>query len=471
MSLEPLCYVIISSGTAPLLPVIESVVRKVGMIPIMRQPVAPGSTPRAFFDQQILCSHLIADITGADPNLFYEIGVRNGLRPGTSLLLRDSRTEPSCDTSFSPAITFDPEQTDDFEEQFSERLKHLLDANRSPDGCALFRLVEDVGPGEIQRLKTDVFRDAIDDGNVIKARLKNARDYRLPDEVTPPSERDPSESERWRDREQKQRQTEMLRALEDALEPEEKTAGLIVDLFLSYRAIENYDAMIDLYERMPIPLRQTRMIREQLGFALNRRGDRDRALEVLEGVARQFGPSSETHSLIGRVYKDLWTAACAEDHGVDASVFLDKAIENYLIGFASDWRDAFPGINAVTLLEIRGDPASLAQKDDLIPVVRFAVRQRLGEDTVDYWDHATLLQLAVLADDEEAARGHLRDALALVREAWEPKSTADNFGLIRRARAARGRVAPWLDDVIRELEMTRPDARANGRSRARSEFP
>ena len=44
-----------------------------------------------------------------------------------------------------------------------------------------------------------------------------------------------------------------------------------------------------------------------------------------------------------------------------------------LEGFMADQRDAYPGINAVTLLDIKGDEAALAQKDRLLPVVKFAV--------------------------------------------------------------------------------------------------
>ena len=94
-------------------------------------------------------------------------------------------------------------------------------------------------------------------------------------------------------------------------------------------------------------------------------------------------------------------------------------------------------------------PEARAQRDELLPIVRFAVTQRLDEATADYWDHATLLELAVLASDKEAAREFLGKALIAVRENWEPKTTARNLGLIRDA---RGDGQPWLDDIIAELE-------------------
>ncbi|NJR40519.1 MAG: DUF4071 domain-containing protein, partial [Leptolyngbyaceae cyanobacterium CSU_1_4] len=87
--------------------------------------------------------------------------------------------------------------------------------------------------------------------------------------------------------------------------------------------------------------------------------------------------------------------------------------------------------NAVTLLEIKGDQRSQAKRDELVPVVLFAVRQRLKGKEPDYWDHATMLELAVLGRDREGADEHLENALAAVREIWEPETTARNLKLIR----------------------------------------
>jgi len=73
-------------------------------------------------------------------------------------------------------------------------------------------------------------------------------------------------------------------------------------------------------------------------------------------------------------------------------------------------------INAVTLLDIRGDERSLKRKAEILPVVRFAVTQRLKSSKPDYWDYATLLELAVLEGDQQMSKQYLRDALAKMRE-------------------------------------------------------
>jgi tetratricopeptide (TPR) repeat protein len=224
--------------------------------------------------------------------------------------------------------------------------------------------------------------------------------------------------------------------------------------------VNAHDKMIETYDRMPEVLRRAVMVREQLAFALNRRAgkdkarraDRERAIKLLEDVLEERGPNAETCGLLGRIYKDQWDEARKEGDAVRARGLLKKAIHAYVRGFEADWRDAYPGINAVTLLDIEGSSASLARRDQLLPVVRFAVEQKLQGGEPDYWDHATLLELAVLASDRERASEHVADALAAVREAWEPETTARNLRLIRDARAARHEDVGWIDEVIAALE-------------------
>jgi hypothetical protein len=200
-------------------------------------------------------------------------------------------------------------------------------------------------------------------------------------------------------------------------------------------------------------------VREQLGFAYNRRAgktknpaDRAEALSILQGVEEQQGPSSETCGLIGRIYKDKWEDALAADDEIEAEWNLEEAIESYRRGFLADQRDAYPGINLVTLLELSGVEESLDEKDRMLPVVRFAVERRLEASEPDYWDHATMLELAVLDDDEQVAKQHHRRAVGAIRETWEAGTTARNLRLIAQARAERGVEQPWLDKIVADLE-------------------
>jgi hypothetical protein len=110
--------------------------------------------------------------------------------------------------------------------------------------------------------------------------------------------------------------------------------------------------MVRLVGEMSKPLAATVMVQEQLGFALNRLGDGERAEAILLELIRRRGPSSETYGILGRVYKDRWEAAFNTNQPALARGMIGKAISAYLAGFEADWRDGYPGINAITLMEL-----------------------------------------------------------------------------------------------------------------------
>jgi hypothetical protein len=88
----------------------------------------------------------------------------------------------------------------------------------------------------------------------------------------------------------------------------------------------------------------------------------------------------------------------------------------------------------------------------LLPVVRYAVERKIASGKPDYWDHATMLELAVLAKDEGGAFDALGKAAAAIREPWEPETTARNLRLIRKAREARNEALPWAAEIEAELD-------------------
>lgn len=135
-------------------------------------------------------------------------------------------------------------------------------------------------------------------------------------------------------------------------------------------------------------------------------------------------------------------------------------MEAYLKGFESDWRDAYPGVNAVTLMELK-EPAD-PRRREILPVVQYAVEQRIKSGAADYWDYATLLELAVLSRDEAKGAWALGHSLARVRESWEPETTARNLRLIREARQRREAESPaWAEKA--EAELLKAAARGTAR--------
>ena len=77
--------------------------------------------------------------------------------------------------------------------------------------------------------------------------------------------------------------------------------------------------------------------------------------------------------------------------------------------------------------------------------------RKIATGQPDYWDYATLLELAVLAKNQQRAEDAASNALAAIRETWEPETTASNLRMIRETRERRGDSLPWAKDVENEL--------------------
>ena len=117
----------------------------------------------------------------------------------------------------------------------------------------LFQLLEGYQAAPIDRLKTDVFRTHVAYAEVLKKKLADARAGGV----------------------------EALDAVRDGLgDIDAVEAGVAVDLLLSYRALSDWERIVDLCGRLDRALQRTVLVREQWAMALNRLG-RDREAEAI----------------------------------------------------------------------------------------------------------------------------------------------------------------------------------------------
>jgi tetratricopeptide (TPR) repeat protein len=406
--------------------VIAPAIADAGMQPLRAdEELTGGIIHKPMFERLVLCEFAVADLTTANANVFYELGVRHAARPWSTVPVFAGTARLPFDVAMLRAFPYhlDAEgRPDRVEETRAGLAKLLRQAREAPaSDSPVHQLLEDYP--DVDHTKTDVFRDRVRIAEEWKQRLARAR----------------------------REGRDAVHAVEEALGTlADHDAGVLVDLLLSYRAVKAWSDMAALVEHLPPPVAETVLVQEQYGFALNRAERRDEAEAVLRRLIERKGPSSETYGLLGRVYKDRWEEALERGEERLAEGLLEQAIDAYRRGFEADWRDAYPGINAVTLMEVAEPPDP--RRASLVPVVQYAAERRVAAGRPDYWDHATLLEAAVLARDEVAARTALGRALAAVRETWEPETTARNLRLIHRARERRGEQPPWAGEMEEELE-------------------
>ncbi|MCB9831591.1 MAG: DUF4071 domain-containing protein [Planctomycetes bacterium] len=437
--MKPLCFVLMPFGRKPgsgggtidfdavyhklIVPAVE----RAGLEALRADEERTGGIiHKPMFERLLLCDFAIADLTSANANVYYELGLRHASRPRSTVLIFAEGERLPFDLGPMRGLPYRLGKNGRpvaLERTIEALARQLEEGRKAAVDSPLFQLLDGHQPGTISHEKTDVFRDLVAYSKERKQELERARASGDPDE---------------------------LREIESTLgRLEDCETGVLVDLFLSYRGQKCFADMIRLHGLMPEPLKRTVMIREQLALALNRAGHDREAESVLKELIAEAGPSSETYGLLGRIHKDRYDAARKAGRTAAAGAHLEAAIEAYLLGFESDWRDAYPGINACSLMELREPPDP--RRAQLLPVVRYAVERRIAAGEPDYWDQATLLELAVLAGDEDAAQAALGRALAALREPFEAETTARNLRLIRETRNARGGAEAWIEPIENEL--------------------
>ncbi|AFU68306.1 hypothetical protein P700755_001378 [Psychroflexus torquis ATCC 700755] len=436
--MKPYCFILMPFGTKTdeggktvefdeiYKKIINPAVVNAGLTPIRAdEEIVGGIIHKPMFERLMLCDYAIADLTTANANVFYELGVRHGIRPHSTILTFAEGMRLPFDVAPLRGLPYKIDENGlplDIDDAIANITKRLDDCRTPIDDSPVYQLISDMPRMEIASLKTDTFRDSIEYSNLYKEKLESARKI------------------------DKKAISSIEAELGSIIDVD---PAIIIDLFLSYRSVEDWTSMINLANKMTPILAQVVLVQEQIGFAYNRLGNHEKAESILSEVIKKYGISSETNGILGRVYKDLWKKHEEKGENVRARGFLKKSIKCYLEGFQSDWRDAYPGINAVTLMEMT-EPLDKRQSK-LLPVVLYSVERRISTKHSDYWDHATLLELNILSNDSENAINSLENAVTFIREKWEPKTTANNIKLIIEVRQKRGYKTKWIEDIYNEL--------------------
>ena len=68
--------------------IIQPAIEKAGLEPLRAdEEVTGGLIHKPMFERLILCKFAVADLTTANANVFYELGVRHAARPGSTVLV------------------------------------------------------------------------------------------------------------------------------------------------------------------------------------------------------------------------------------------------------------------------------------------------------------------------------------------------------------------------------------------------
>ncbi len=395
------------------------------------------------YERLLLAEIAIVDVTLSNPNVFYELGIRHAARPRSTIILAANEGPLPFDIAMIRAVPYKLQEgklgdadAKEMVEALARRLGDTLRDVEAQSDSPLFEMIPNLKEQTLPHEITDTFRDRARAFDAIRQQIDAAR----------------------RTKDAAQAAAKLEEIAKSLGELTQANAELFLDVFLAYRDIKEYDAMIAFAENAP-PwlLSSVQMLSEQHAFALNRRfetkkdpADRKRAEEILTVIISEKGASPETSSLLGRIYKSQYQEALDAGERIRANGFLNQAIDQYRAGFVADPRDYYPGINLVTLLLAKGTPEAFEEWKRTIPLVAFAVSRLGALKSRDYWLVATAFELAVAGKDVETATRALEIMETLEVPAWHFETTCKNLKIL--ANAPEGVVdKAMLSEMIGEL--------------------
>lgn len=413
-----------------------------------------GFIHKDMYEGLVLANYVIADLSLANANVAYELGLRHGANAGPTLLVaaKVPGDKDSLPFDFRPlrvayydldaAGNLLPAAADALRERIADFFAHARRDDWREDN-PLLQLSVRPRSERLQHEKADSFI----------ARVREASS--IGDQVVAALDRKPDEA------------VAVLAKLEQQLHGArdntfEKLSGLL-SVFLAYREKKAYARMSELADKLPPLLATTTVVREQLALALNRLAEATDDVDEAERLRKQAfrhleaipaaERTSETFGIKGRIYKASFAAAEKAGDAMRADGLLDSAIEAYDAGLAADPRDYYPGVNAVTLHALRlsrHNDEDRAWLERVVPVVRYAV-ERLAPPTNDierYWRTATRVELAAADRDWPAARKETRALLAVPAQDWMRSTTSDNLEILAKAFGDDAQAQSTLDELL-----------------------
>jgi tetratricopeptide (TPR) repeat protein len=412
------------------------------------------------FQELIAADLVVADLTTDNPNVWYELGVRHGLRARGVILLYGSR---------SPAA---------FDLYTDRKLRYEL-KDGAPDPATLAQDRERLRAMACATMASWHGR-------------KTSPVYQLMPNLSEPdwtSQRVGGVVEFWEKHDAWQQRVELA-----------CRAGRIGDVLVladegpvaafrarawcvageALREAGRYELALEQLERtLAIDPPNRHALREK-GICLQRLAlqalpghSLDRAHAHYRDMLAGHPRDAETWALLGRVDKDAWIAAwrhsgvppeqARADVAYEAAL-LRAAIDSYSQGFRNDPSHYYSGINALTLMHLHrhlaGSGRYEREMSSIAGAVRFAAENETEREAL-FWSLATLADLEVLLGSAQSAAAAYQEAVAAdTRTRFALDSCIDQLRLLAELGLQPDNVAAGLRVLERAAaRMERPQAR------------
>jgi len=360
---------------------------------------------------------MIADLTTQNPNVMYELGIRHMAQRGLTIMICSSGTIiPSNISNFrviSYELNADGTVTDKSKISFHQLLRYSIESNleQTVTDSPVYQLFPEIKislPGELSISES-------------KLQVSRKKYQKKTTGLTSTSG--------------KVQSIENLQEIQSSAlnEPDEVDPIEFVSLLKKYRDMSAWKDLVVLAEAIPENLKKNPDVQQLYALALNRLGEQDKAIGIMEHLISQTGGDAESYGILGRIYKEKYENSKKSNDSSLTQIFLDEAIYNYKLGFEKQPDDYYTGANVVNLLMQRQDDTSKNELKKMLPRVRESLKNKMADSVPDYWIYATALELSCIAKEWDEAEKQVNLALKLNPDRWMMETTLYNLNMLKPA--------------------------------------
>jgi len=361
-----------------------------------------GIIHKSMFERIILSDIVIVDVSIANANVYYELGIRHALKKSKTILI--AKKGQSLEFDIRPMRTLFYDENSSSVKKIVKSIQDVL--KESYTDSPIYNFFDTLDEKKLKD-RSETFQKNILKENEIIQKIDIASDLRELNKIK--------------------------KGLQFTINEEQ----ILLKLFLKYKDCKFYEDVLKIYKKLPKELQEYKVVKEQLGFCYNRIEKRDKAKIVLKDVIKKYGQNSETLGILGRVYKDefLQTNKYAD---------LKKAINYYKQGFESDIRDYYPGINLVTLMSL-DDKKNQHEFEMILNTVKYSIKQDTKKHK-NYWNVASLLELEVLSKNKKESKKVVQELLEFDSQEWMIETTVNNLQIINNNYNLR-----WIGKIMKAI--------------------
>lgn len=378
------------------------------------EEVRAGDIRTDMFQELLIADLVVADLSIDNPNVWYELGVRHGLRARGIVLISIKRDKNPFDIYTDRKLHYnlkdgapDPATLNEDKKNLGRMARETVESWHGRKISPVYSLLSKLEEPEWKKLILDQDSEFGEKQRDWQGRIEVAQQKQCPGDIMVLAEEAPIQPLR--------------------LEARRTAAKALMKL-------GQYQLALEMAEKALASDREDLESRQLKGILLGRLKKLPEARECLERLVEDHPDCAENMALLGRVEKDGWVEAWRpgektsqekQKAALEQAGLLEEAYKAYLGGFRQDPVHYYSGINALALQSVldflTGEGGNEEARQDLAGGVRWAVQSALAKETLkkkDYWARVTMGDLEVLVGETKAVQEAYRRAMAAAQGDW-----------------------------------------------------